>query len=139
MPGLRRSYYEVSSAQKRMYVLQEMDPQGTAYNMPAVLVVEGELDRERLEWAFGQLVARHESLRTRFVVQGGIPVQEVLDEISFAPVYREGTEAEAEEWAREFVRLFNLGEAPLLRVEVMVLGAERHLLAIDMHHIISDG
>ena len=149
-PLAKQDDYEMSSAQQRMYVLQQMEPQSTAYNMPAVLVLEGALDGSRLERAFHELMVRHESLRTRFVLQDGVAVQKVQEAAAFDPEaskeerlftleYREGTEQEAKAWARDFVRPFTLSEAPLLRVELLKLSEEHHLLAMDMHHIISDG
>ncbi|WP_270572258.1 non-ribosomal peptide synthetase [Bacillus glycinifermentans] len=138
-PAPQQETYAVSSAQKRMYVLQQLDPHATAYNMPAVLVLEGDLDRKRLENAFQCLIERHESLRTRFILADGEPVQQVMKKAPLAVAYAGGTEEEAEQWAQSFVQPFDLRTAPLLRVGVMTISAVRHLLAIDMHHIIADG
>ena len=65
-PAKEQLHYPVSSAQKRMYVLSQMEDVGTSYNMPAVLQLEGGLDQERLSEAMNGLIARHESLRTSF-------------------------------------------------------------------------
>ncbi|MCY8377324.1 amino acid adenylation domain-containing protein, partial [Bacillus inaquosorum] len=62
-PAEQREAYPVSSAQKRIYVLQQLEDGGTGYNMPAVLELEGKLDPERLDRAFKELIERHESLR----------------------------------------------------------------------------
>ncbi|MCY8036467.1 condensation domain-containing protein, partial [Bacillus sonorensis] len=70
-PAEKRETYPVSSAQKRMYVLQQLEDGGTGYNMPAVLELEGKLDLERLETVFKQLIKRHESLRTSFEQDAG--------------------------------------------------------------------
>ncbi|RKP54146.1 amino acid adenylation domain-containing protein [Cohnella endophytica] len=137
-PTGRQEYYTISSAQKRMIVLQQMDPKATAYNMPVVLTLEGMLDRVRLEEAFRKLIARHEPLRTRFVLTEGEPVQQVLEDVPFAISFAVGTEEEAANWVQSFVRPFDLHIAPLLRVGVLAL-TDRHLLAMDFHHIISDG
>ncbi|WP_197196800.1 non-ribosomal peptide synthetase [Bacillus sonorensis] len=138
-PIPRQKEYPVSSAQKRMYVLQQIDPGATAYNVPAVLVAEGILDYDRLEQAFQKLINRHESLRTRFVLTDGEPVQRIEENASFHVTYHHGTDDEAGRWVKSFIQPFDLSKAPLLRVGVMKVTAERHLLAIDLHHIIADG
>nr|WP_267497724.1 non-ribosomal peptide synthase/polyketide synthase [Paenibacillus farraposensis] len=134
-----RSYYPVSSAQKRLYVLSQIEGGEISYNMPGVMTVEGELDRTRLEAAFRQLIRRHETLRTSFDVVDGEPVQKVHEEVSFAVEYAEVREEEAREHVREFIRPFDLRQAPLLRVGLLRLQKDRHLLLFDMHHIVSDG
>ncbi|WP_039074103.1 non-ribosomal peptide synthetase [Bacillus sp. MSP13] len=139
-PAEQRETYPVSSAQKRIYVLQQLEDGGTGYNMPAVLELEGKLDPERLDRAFKELIKRHESLRTSFEQdEGGDPVQRIHDEVPFAlqtAVLGEQTEQEA---AAAFIKPFDLSRAPLFRAQIVKVSDERHLLLVDMHHIISDG
>ncbi|WP_010503429.1 non-ribosomal peptide synthetase, partial [Paenibacillus elgii] len=135
------AYYPVSSAQKRLYILSQLEGGELSYNIPGVMTVEGALDRERLEEAFRQLIRRHETLRTGFELVDGEPVQRIHPEVEFAVEYmqvREGGEIR-EELLRGFVRVFDLRQAPLLRVGLIELKPDRHLLLFDMHHIISDG
>ncbi|MGG4425012.1 condensation domain-containing protein, partial [Bacillus velezensis] len=81
-PAKKQDTYPVSSAQKRMYVLQQLEDGGVGYNMPAVLELTGPLDRSRLEETFRQLVERHESLRTSFETgPDGEPVQRIHDSV----------------------------------------------------------
>ncbi|MCM3109237.1 acyl carrier protein, partial [Bacillus velezensis] len=81
-PAQTQDTYPVSSAQKRMYVLQQLEDGGVGYNMPAVLELTGPLDRGRLEETFRQLVERHESLRTSFETgPDGEPVQRIHDSV----------------------------------------------------------
>ena len=134
-----RPYYPVSSAQKRMYVLSEMEGAGTSYNTPFVLRLEGKLDRERLKAAMNQLIARHEALRTSFELSGEDVVQIIHPSVAFTLGEKRCTEAEAKARVEAFIRPFDLTQAPLLRVEVLQLAEENHLLLLDMHHIISDG
>ncbi|MCY9381592.1 amino acid adenylation domain-containing protein [Bacillus inaquosorum] len=139
-PAEKREAYPVSSAQKRIYVLQQLEDGGTAYNMPAVLELEGKLDPERLDRAFKELIKRHESLRTSFEQdESGEPVQRIHDEVPFTlqtAVLGEQTEQEA---AAAFIEPFDLSQAPLFRAQIVKVSDERHLLLVDMHHIISDG
>ncbi|MBW7473805.1 amino acid adenylation domain-containing protein [Paenibacillus oenotherae] len=141
-PVPARPYYPVSSAQKRMFVVSSLEGSGTSYNLPGVMMVEGELDVARLREAFRQLVARHETLRTSFASVEGEPVQFVEKDIAFDVPYSESlgaSESEVDALADAFVRPFDLQQAPLFRAEMVKLGAGRHLLLYDMHHIISDG
>ncbi|MCY8014874.1 AMP-binding protein, partial [Bacillus haynesii] len=83
-PADKQDTYPVSSAQKRMYVLQQLDEDGTGYNMPATLKLTGPLDRARLDEVFRQLIRRHESLRTSFETGAdGEPVQCIHDDVPF--------------------------------------------------------
>ncbi|AWM17149.1 non-ribosomal peptide synthetase [Bacillus inaquosorum] len=139
-PAEKREAYPVSSAQKRIYVLQQLEDGGIGYNMPAMLELEGELDPERLDRAFKELIKRHESLRTSFEQdESGEPVQRIHDEVPFTlqtAVLGEQTEQEA---AAAFIEPFDLSQAPLFRGQIVKVSDERHLLLVDMHHIISDG
>ncbi|WP_411859318.1 amino acid adenylation domain-containing protein [Bacillus velezensis] len=131
-PAQTQDTYPVSSAQKRMYVLQQLEDGGVGYNMPAVLELTGPLDRSRLEETFRQLVERHESLRTSFETgPDGEPVQRIHDSVPF--------QLDEAESADAFVRPFCLEEAPLFRAALVKESEEHHLLLTDMHHIISDG
>ncbi|WP_193373336.1 condensation domain-containing protein, partial [Paenibacillus polymyxa] len=67
----QQAYYPVSSAQKRLYILSHLEGGDLSYNMPGVLTVEGPLQADRLEDAFRQLIARHETLRTSFEMLEG--------------------------------------------------------------------
>ncbi|WP_010498103.1 condensation domain-containing protein, partial [Paenibacillus elgii] len=134
-----REYYPVSSAQKRLYILQQLEGAEQTYNMPERLVLEGALDHGRLEEAFRQLIARHETLRTGFELVNGEPVQRVYKEVNFAVEHYRTSEAEAGEVVRGFVRTFDLAKPPLLRVGLVELAEDLHILLLDMHHIVSDG
>ncbi|MCP5053344.1 MAG: amino acid adenylation domain-containing protein, partial [bacterium] len=82
-PVEEREYYPLSSAQRRLYVLQQMDETSTAYNMPSTWFPEGAVDKHRLENTFKKLVRRHESLRTSFLSIDSQPVQRVHDKVEF--------------------------------------------------------
>ncbi|MFC0215898.1 amino acid adenylation domain-containing protein [Paenibacillus chartarius] len=138
-PVPARAYYPVSSAQKRMFVVSTLEGSGSSYNLPNAMIIEGELDVARLQHAFRQLVSRHETLRTRFVSMDGEPVQIVEESVPFDIPYLETTEDQIDAVVEAFVRPFDLGDAPLFRVELYKLNDNKHLLLYDMHHIISDG
>jgi len=83
-PAEKREYYPLSSAQRRLYLLQQMDLTGTGYNIPEFFPVGNDVDRGRLEATFRKLIARHESLRTSFIVVDDEPVQVIHDDVDFA-------------------------------------------------------
>jgi len=138
-------YYPASSAQKRLYALFQMDTDSIGYNLPVILEVEGDLKREKLQKAFKSLVSRHEAFRTDFELVGEEILQHVHKDIQFEIEYNEENEAEARKRIKSFIKPFNLNEAPLIRVELIKILQEnetdikKHIIAIDMHHIISDG
>ncbi len=138
-PVEEREYYPLSSAQKRIYTLQQFEENNISYNIPMVMKLEGELDKTKLEEAFNKLIQRHEALRTSFEVIDGEPVQVVHKEISFEIEYTEADEEKAGEIATVFVKAFNLSKAPLIRVVLVKINDKEHILMIDKHHIISDG
>ncbi|WP_213506768.1 non-ribosomal peptide synthetase [Paenibacillus faecis] len=139
-PVPKAEFYPVSSAQKRLFILNGMAGMDTAYNMPFVMRLEGKLDVERLEKAFQMLIARHEALRTSFAFHQGEPVQRVQESVPFALTrLRIQPGQEPEDLAESFVAPFDLGEAPLLRVGLVQPQEEQHVLIIDIHHIAADG
>jgi amino acid adenylation domain-containing protein len=135
----KQEYYPVSSAQKRMFILNQFEPENVTYNMPAVFTVEGALDKERLENVFKTLIQRHETLRTSFAVIDREPVQRVHTEIEFTIDSIQKRGEDITEIVQSFVRPFDLGEAGLLRVGLIELRENKHIVLFDMHHIISDG
>jgi phthiocerol/phenolphthiocerol synthesis type-I polyketide synthase E len=134
-PAEEREYYELTPAQRRLYVIQQMETSDTAYNMSRFIPLQSP-DRGRLEQTFRQLIHRHESLRTSFQMVDGQPVQRVFRQVDFRLEYDDGHDSEPTDIMGRFVRPFDLSAPPLLRVG-MVTG-ERDVLLVDMHHIISD-
>lgn len=135
----QQDYYPLSSAQKRLYFIQEMDKKAIGYNQPSVVKLEGTVDEGRLQQALDQLVARHESLRTAFVVVEGEIYQQILEPQSFEIDRYEATAEEVDELIARFIRPFDLAEAPLFRAGLIRISAEEYILMTDTHHIISDG
>ncbi|WP_127573231.1 non-ribosomal peptide synthetase, partial [Paenibacillus xylaniclasticus] len=134
-----RDVYPVSSAQKRLYILDQIGNQGTAYNMPGVFLLEGKVEPERLEAALRGLVKRHEILRTSFHWVDGAPVQKVSEEVNWSMERIEGYGMELKEIAKTFIRPFDLSLGYLMRAALVQMEENRYALLFDMHHIISDG
>ncbi|MBZ5491934.1 MAG: amino acid adenylation domain-containing protein [Acidobacteriia bacterium] len=132
----------LSFAQQRLWVIHQLHPQSAAYNITSALRLHGRLDKPALFYAIREIVDRHESLRTRFRENNGVPVQELVngavvpvEEIDLAGL-NEDVLRLVHAWAEE---PFDLQNYPLLRVKLLGLGAEEHMLVITMHHIVSDG
>jgi amino acid adenylation domain-containing protein len=137
----------LSFAQERMWFLQKLDPASVAYNLQANVALPGRLDLRALDRCLGELVRRHEVLRTVFTERDGRPVQVVAppsavsvplsDLTSLPPPERV---REAERLATEEVRRpFDLERGPVLRVRVLRLGEVEHQLLVTQHHIVTDG
>ena len=143
----RDSPLPLSFAQQRLWFLDQLEPNSSAYNMPAALRLRGELDAEALRRALQELVRRHESLRTRFVTSER-GADQVIDPPSHwqLPTCDLTSMAETEREA-EIHRLaeveaavpFSLVNGPLFRTALLKLGAMEHVLLATMHHIVSDG
>jgi len=137
----------LSSAQQRLWFIDQLEPGSAAYNIPAAVRLRGALNIEALRSAFRALASRQEGLRTIFPLQEGEPVQ-VVQALADWPLplvdLRGGVEAEREKELRELTaaeaeRGFELGRGPLLRSRLVQLGEQEYVLLLVMHHIISDG
>ncbi|MBE3647592.1 condensation domain-containing protein, partial [Paenibacillus polymyxa] len=135
----KRDYYPLSSVQKRLYIQQQMEGAELSYNMSGMTVLVGRLERNQFESALKGLIARHEILRTGFEMVDGEPVQRIYPDLKFAVEYTKATESETKSIVDGFVRVFDLERPPLLRVGLVEWEAERHLLMLDIHHIVTDG
>ncbi|KEK19799.1 hypothetical protein BAGA_05230, partial [Bacillus gaemokensis] len=138
-PTEHKEYYPVSSSQKRLLILDQIEEAKGSYNMPGAMVIEGKLDKERFEQAFIKLIERHESLRTSFDWIEGEPVQKITEKIDFCIQFDSCEEEEIESKVAHFIKPFDLKKAPLLRVQLLHVSPTRHIFLFDMHHIISDG
>ncbi|MDG0945290.1 condensation domain-containing protein, partial [Bacillus paranthracis] len=118
-PCMESEFYETSSAQKRMYTFQQVEKKSTAYNMPGIFELEGEVHHDQLENAFKQLVQRHEGLRTYFETVDGEIVQKVQPFQQFHLDYKMAQETDVTEMAKRFIQPFELDKAPLFRVEIL--------------------
>ncbi|MCM2393649.1 condensation domain-containing protein, partial [Streptomyces albipurpureus] len=138
---VRPTRLPLSFAQQRLWFLDQMEGPGDTYNLPFATRLRGPLDVTALESALADVVARHESLRTRFDVQGGEPSQRVLHP---ADVQVPFTVVDVpEEWLAETVEtaageLFHLAEDLPLRVTLLKVADDDHVLMVLMHHIATD-
>ncbi len=137
----------LSFGQEQLWIIDQLVPGSTTYNVVGALRMHGPLDIPALERSLTRIVARHESLRTRLVSNAGIPSQ-VIDNphcVTLEPVTIPGADTEArlaalaEHEAAEAATPFDLATGPLFRVRLLRLSAEEHTLLVSAHHAVIDG
>ncbi|MGL5973488.1 MAG: amino acid adenylation domain-containing protein, partial [Oscillospiraceae bacterium] len=134
-----KDFYEMSSVQKRMYTLYEIDKQATTYNMPAVIEVVGEIDVERIQRTLNNLIDRHEALRTSFYIFENKHIQKIHNNVvSKIEILEFEDDYDIEKIAIDFIKPFTLEKPPLIRLYI-IKTLKRNYIMFDMHHIISDG
>jgi amino acid adenylation domain-containing protein len=137
----------LSSAQRRLWFLQQLDAASPSYNMPGAWRIEGALDPAALREAFARLLARHEALHSRVASDAGAPYAlpdpqaalpwRELDLSALAPAQRE---AQLQQRLHaSATAAFDLERELPLRVELIRLGANEHALLVCLHHIAADG
>ncbi|MEU1823300.1 amino acid adenylation domain-containing protein [Streptomyces abikoensis] len=146
LPAERPGRVPLSFAQRRLWFLQRLQESGddahAAYNVPLVLALDGEPDRAALQAALGDLVERHESLRTVLPEEGGVPYQLVLDPaaaqppLTVAEVAPEALDAAVDVAVQ---RPFDLAAEIPVRAALLTTGPGRHVLVLVVHHIACDG
>jgi acyl transferase domain-containing protein len=138
-PVDKQADYPLSNAQKRLWTLEQLAPGLVAYNLPSAIILPVDIDLEAMRKAVQGLLTRHESLRTYFIEQDGLPRQkiaviapDVLDEMTMQ------TEQAVLDFAEEEAQTpFDLSQPPLIRIKLIHL-PDCVWMLITMHHIISD-
>jgi amino acid adenylation domain-containing protein len=142
-----KEYYDLSHAQRRLWILDKFEEEQLAYNLPVSYVFAGPLDRRAFERTFESFIERHESLRTTFLVKEGEPRQRVndMDSQVFKVEYsdlRDQPDKEtiaAEVTGKEAMSPFDLAEGPLIRTRLLQTEEQKYIFLFTMHHIVSDG
>jgi amino acid adenylation domain-containing protein len=146
-PVPRNQPLPLSFSQRRLWYLQKVDSNLSAYNIPAAFRIKGDLDRGALERALNEVIARHEVLRSYVKEIEGQPRQEDTPSLRISLPLIElidlsGDEAEAEVsrlFHADAHQLYDLSKAPLLRAMLAKLPADEHVLILNFHHIVTDG
>ncbi|WP_160715183.1 non-ribosomal peptide synthetase [Chitinophaga solisilvae] len=140
--------YPLSSAQRRLWILHQLEEGTTAYNLPDVFFFEGALNMAALEHSFHELVTRHEILRTVFREEEDGNVVQVIrpaDASGFQLQQQDLREADNQDEILQAlikenaVQQFDLSAGPLLRASLYQVKDQQWVFAYTMHHIISDG
>jgi amino acid adenylation domain-containing protein len=147
VPVDRNQPLPLSFSQRRLWYLQRVDPNLSAYNIPAAFRIRGDLDSSTLEQALTDVIARHEILRSCIKEVDGQPLQETAPNLGMRLPVTELTQLSNEQAENEANRLFHadarqlydLGTAPLVRARLIKLSIDVHILIFNFHHIIADG
>jgi len=136
----------LSYAQHRLWFIDRMGG-SSQYNMPSAYRLKGSLDRTAFARAFRDVVQRHEVLRTNFVEGHESVFQYIHDTIELPLIEVDLTALPADEREEEVHRIFNqdatapydLALSPLIRIHLLALAGDEHVVIVNMHHIVSDG
>ena len=142
-PATRERALPLSFAQRRMWFLNQLEPESAYYNVPLAMRLTGRLNTDALEKAINEVVRRHEVFRTTFETRDGEPVQ-VINEgvhlvLTVEDISGEGEDRAGELATEESTKPFDLSSGPLLRMRLLKLGPEDFVALFTVHHIISDG
>ncbi|OCC13535.1 Linear gramicidin synthase subunit B [Streptomyces sp. PTY087I2] len=131
--------FPMASAQERLWIVEQLTPGTTAYTIPLAIRLKGRLDREALLGALRKVTDRHEALRTRFAQVDGKAVQIVDARVDIGLPLTDVTGEDLDAaLSAEAALPFDLANGPLLRARLLRLAADDHVLAISVHHLVSD-
>ncbi|KOP70464.1 hypothetical protein AMS59_19725, partial [Lysinibacillus sp. FJAT-14745] len=131
--------YEMSSSQKRVFVIEQMQKSNITYNVPIIFKIEGCMDLVRLNTALNRLCEHHDLLRTHFAYDKDKFVQIIEEKVEIELEYTEEREENIQQVLTEFIRPFDLSRAPLMRAKAVKIADRETILMLDIHHIIYDG
>jgi tyrocidine synthetase-3 len=130
---------KATDVQRVMYVVQQGNPNNTSHNLPLLYEMSGDLPDAEIERAFAVLLERHEALRTGFFFQEGQILQKIAQNARVLVEHIDIGDDGLDETMAAFIRPFVLEEPPLVRVAKLYEGGEAKYLALDLHHMITDG
>jgi amino acid adenylation domain-containing protein len=143
----REQYLPLSFAQQRLWFLDQLEGENGVYNVPFFLQLQGFVNIVALEEAIREIVQRHEVLRTSFCVVDESPIQVIhahpqltMQVLDWRQLTEENQLSKAQHLATEELQQpFDLSNPPLLRVKLLQLSDESHILLLVIHHIVCDG
>ena len=131
--------YPLSSAQKRIYYSSSIANDSAIYNISGGIILDNNIDVNKLQKCFEILIDRHEGLRTSFELKDNNISQIINDKVTFKLELKNSSLDNLNNIYREFIQPFDLSSAPLFRAKVINLEDNKTAILLDMHHIISDG
>ncbi|MCP4178736.1 MAG: amino acid adenylation domain-containing protein, partial [bacterium] len=140
-----KDHYELSNAQKRLWVINQNIEENNSYNMPFGYIIRGFFDEEAFKRSYSYIINRHESLRTVIVTVNGEPRQKILEKPNFVVNFIDlRNSINIDDKVKKIADLeisteFDLENGPLVRFSILRLEEEKSLIFFNMHHIISDG
>ena len=135
-----REHPPLSSAQQRVWFLEQLHPGNNAYRFQSIVEFHGRLDVAALEGALDRIVQRHEILRTTFPSRGGQPFQQIHAHEPVSLPVEESTASSARAEIEQTIREpFDLARLPLVRWRLFRISPEEHWLLHTEHHLLHDG
>jgi len=143
----RNKKIPLSFAQQRLWFLDKLEPNSSAYNIPFGMRIDGEIDIDALRQALDKLIERHESLRTTVHTVNGEASLEIIPDlrckmpiVNISNLRSEEREAKVRSLAAEEAsQPFDLATSPLFRTKLLKLKDDEYVMLVTMHHVISDG
>jgi 3-oxoacyl-(acyl-carrier-protein) synthase/acyl carrier protein len=135
-----------SFAQQRLWFMDRLEPGNTAFNITLAIAIKGHLDTGALQQALDQIFERHEVLRTRFQMEGGVPVPVTAAPVSVPIEFHDLLRLAAADRQRELeavlrkeaLRSFNLEEGPLALTQLARVEEKEHIFIVSVHHVVFD-
>lgn len=138
-PAEEKEYYPLSGQQEWLYSLDQKENIGLAYNVGTVKGIEGKLDLKKVQEVFAELVNRHEPFRTSFEIQNGEVVQRIHRKIDFkVDFFEEADDSKVKTIIHNYLKPFDLSQAPVLRVGMIKVSEVKHILIFDTHFMLCD-
>jgi len=144
-PSEEKEYYKATFDQKRLFILNQFEGIDTTYNITGVFRLEGNFERSRFEKTIRELSERHDAFRTSFQMVDGELVQVVHENTGFQINYIDwkndhyGNEQDMKDVVMDYIQPFDLSKAPLIRISLIGMSDNLHIVIMDSHHIITDG
>ncbi|MBW4434414.1 MAG: amino acid adenylation domain-containing protein [Pelatocladus maniniholoensis HA4357-MV3] len=144
---VRSQQLPLSFAQQRLWFLDQLEPNSSFYNIAAAVRLKGRLNVAALQQSFNEIISRHEALRTNFQTIEGQPIAFISEampftlaifDISKLPANQQQAEVK-QQASQEAQKPFDLKADLLLRVKLLRLHQEEHIILLTIHHIVSDG
>ncbi|WP_266159987.1 non-ribosomal peptide synthetase/type I polyketide synthase [Dyella silvatica] len=143
----RTDLHPLSPAQARLWFIQQLEPDSSAYHLSGAVQIDGDLHVDALTQAVQLLRQRHDILRTRFIDEGGRPLQHImpLQPLLLAPESLESLSEPEQDIALKRIvaqlakQPFELSAAAPLRMQLLRLGPQRHVFCLVLHHMLADG
>jgi amino acid adenylation domain-containing protein len=138
-----RFVFPTSFAQRRLWFVNQLEPEAAHYNVAMALALSGSLDVSALHRGLVEIVGRHEALRTTFALRDGEPVQVVGPRSDVELPVLDATalsDTDVQQVIEDEARLpFDLERGPLIRARLLRRGVGEHVLLLAVHHIVFDG
>lgn len=134
-----KEHYPANAAQSRMYLVNKLEGNDTAYNIPVVIRVKGRLDKRKLYDTLDKIVTKHEAFRTCFGMEDEVVIQRIRESLEVVIEEKEINEEDLDREINEYSKPFDLDNGPLFRIMVFTVNQQNHIILFDVHHSIFDG